>query len=195
MRKLSYKETLRRDFLLRNQNLIGVLYPELKIYGPYLSKDGRYRVVFSNGSTKVTRQYAKVKMEIKLERRLAANETVDHKNENKKDDRYSNLQLLTRRENVVKSHKAGTLSSEAIVKFSKTATERKRRRVRVLGEKNPFARFTDADVMKLRSSFKSGKLSINEIVHTFKVTKRCVTNMLYGVSYSHLANASRSPRS
>ena len=90
----------RRSRLDSNFRLIARLYPGVHtVYGPYLSKDGRYRVVLYDGTRRITRQYAKLKMELKLKRRLHEhNETVDHWDNNKKNDRYSNLRLLTRSE-------------------------------------------------------------------------------------------------
>lgn len=96
---LSKNEQKRREFLLRNHNLLLNLYPNtIKIYGPYLGKDSRYRVVFYDGSKRQTRQYAKIKMEVKLERRIEEPETVDHKDRNTRNDRYSNLQILLKSE-------------------------------------------------------------------------------------------------
>lgn len=97
VRRLSKHELKRRNFLLRNMNLIGSLYPSIKsIYGPYLSDDGRYRVVLYDGTSRKTRQYSKLKMEIKLERLIEEPETVDHDNGNTRDDRYSNLVIRDR---------------------------------------------------------------------------------------------------
>lgn len=92
----------RKKFLERNHNLIVYLYPGVhKVYGPYLSKDKRYRVVLHyTDKSKKTRQFSKLKMEIKLERRIEEPETVDHKDDNFRNDRYSNLQVLNRRDHI-----------------------------------------------------------------------------------------------
>lgn len=87
----------RKEFIRRNMNLIGYLYPGThKVYGPYLNTDGRYRVVLYDGKNRRTRQYCKLKMEIKLEHRIEEPDTVDHKNGKYRDDRYENLQILVR---------------------------------------------------------------------------------------------------
>ena len=90
----------RREWLLANSNLIGSLYPNTrKLYGPYKSvKDSRWRVVIYDGRLRRTRQYAKIKMEVKLERRLGPNETVDHIDRNVTHDRYSNLRVIPRKQ-------------------------------------------------------------------------------------------------
>lgn len=76
-----------------------------KIYKTFIrNSDGRKMVSMRriNGKT-LTRQYAKVLLEIKLGRLLEANETVDHIDGNKSNDDIDNLQLLSRNENAAKS--------------------------------------------------------------------------------------------
>jgi|ERR1044071_2543272 len=78
----------------------------MKVYGPYLRKDGRKHVILYDGKTKKTVSYPKWLMQNLLGRELDSNlETVDHKDEDFTNDSYDNLQLLTRRENIQKSHK------------------------------------------------------------------------------------------
>lgn len=89
----------RKRFIARNHNVIVSLYPNTrKVYGPYLAKDGRYRVLIYDGRHQLTRQYAKLKMEVKLERRIFEPETVDHDDQNTRNDKYSNLVLRNRRD-------------------------------------------------------------------------------------------------
>jgi len=76
----------------------------MKIYGPYLRKDGRKHIVIvHDDGLKQTQSYPRYLMEQHLGRRLLDNETVDHINEDFTDDRLENLQLLTRGENAAKS--------------------------------------------------------------------------------------------
>jgi hypothetical protein len=77
----------------------------LKIYGPYLRKDGRKHIViydFQKGIRK-TKSYPKYIMEKYLGRSLKNNETVDHINNDFTDDRIENLQILSRADNIRKS--------------------------------------------------------------------------------------------
>lgn len=76
----------------------------MKIYGPYLRKDGRKHIVIvHDDGLKQTQSYPRYLMEQHLGRRLLDNETVDHINEDFTDDRLENLQLLARDENAAKS--------------------------------------------------------------------------------------------
>lgn len=77
----------------------------LKIYGPYLRKDGRKHIVIKYlDGRKVCRSYPKYLMELHIGRELTDDETVDHKDDDFTNDDLSNLQILTRRENVLKQH-------------------------------------------------------------------------------------------
>lgn len=89
---------------LKDQYL--VLYPEYKtLYGPYLRKsDNRQMVTIQKQDGKITsKQYAKVLLECKLNRRLSAKETVDHIDGDLTNDSLDNLQLLSLSKNISKS--------------------------------------------------------------------------------------------
>ncbi len=76
----------------------------MRIYGPYLRKDGRKHVVIiHDDGTRQTKSYPRLLMEQYLGRELLEEETVDHINEDFTDDRIENLQLLTREENSAKA--------------------------------------------------------------------------------------------
>lgn len=75
----------------------------MKIYGPYTRKDGRKHVVLvREDGTKTTKSYPRLLMEDFLGRELLPEETVDHINHDKTDDRLENLQILTLSDNVKK---------------------------------------------------------------------------------------------
>ncbi len=81
----------------------------VSIYGPYQRKDKRFHVVLYYGpGIRVTLSYPKFLMEISLGRKLEADETVDHIDENVENNELDNLQILSRAENAYKSSKAGT---------------------------------------------------------------------------------------
>jgi len=81
------------------------LYPEYdKVYGPYIRPDKRKQLFLRNITTQkgYTISWPKAKMEVKLKRKLKKNETTDHKDGDVTNNKYSNLQILTRQENARK---------------------------------------------------------------------------------------------
>ena len=151
------------------------LYPEYnRVYGPYISKaDERSRVVLVGQETKTTRLLGKVVLEVKLERRLSGNETVDHKDNNKKNDHKDNLQVLTRQENAKKSSEGNKYCLGY-----KQPEEHKRN-----GEKNGQAALKNEDVLRLRVQYNKKEVSKKEICQQTGLKERTVRNILNGVSY------------
>ncbi len=77
-----------------------MVYEHCKIYGPYVWRDGRKRVVIVfPDNVKTVISYAKYLMEVHLDRYLDPNlETVDHKDSDFTNDVIDNFQLKTRSE-------------------------------------------------------------------------------------------------
>lgn len=77
----------------------------MKIYGPYIRKDGRSHIciVHDNGK-KQTKSYPRYLMEAYLNRELLPEETVDHINNNFRDNRIENLQILSLSDNAKKQN-------------------------------------------------------------------------------------------
>ena len=76
----------------------------MKIYGPYLRKDGRKHVVIiKEDGKRVTKSYPRFLMEQHLGRELTKEETVDHINNDFTDDRIENLQILSLSANAAKA--------------------------------------------------------------------------------------------
>jgi hypothetical protein len=81
----------------------------MKTYGPYTRKDGRmHMVVVNDDKTKTTISYPKWIMQQQLGRKLSPDETVDHIDDNIFNNNPSNFQILTRKENALKSVKWAT---------------------------------------------------------------------------------------
>jgi hypothetical protein len=82
------------------------LYPDYySVYGPYIRSDGRKIVILYDGWKRTARQYAKVKLEVKLGRRLLKGEEVDHIDNDFTNNKYSNLQVLSTKQNRVKERR------------------------------------------------------------------------------------------
>lgn len=70
--------------------------------GPYLRPDGRkHLIVITANGKKTTLSYPKYLMEVKLQRYLSKDETVDHINRDKTDDRIDNLRVIDRKQHAI----------------------------------------------------------------------------------------------
>lgn len=100
------------------QELITQLYNCKKVYGPYLGKDGRKRCVlyFQKGKT-VSKQYARLLLEVKLGRLLTENEEADHIDEDLKNDSIENLQVLSKEDHKKKSGMISSLRTSQRLKM------------------------------------------------------------------------------
>ena len=76
-----------------------MVYERCTIYGPYEDTDGRKRVnvVFPNG-TMTTIAYARYLVECNIGSYLAVDKEVHHKNEDKTDDSFENLEVKDKTE-------------------------------------------------------------------------------------------------
>ncbi len=75
----------------------------MKIYGPYVRKDGRSHIIYKDKNYTRTQSYPRYIMEEHLGRELDSVEHVDHINNNPSDNRIENLQILSTVENNRKS--------------------------------------------------------------------------------------------
>lgn len=98
------------------------------VYGPVFHKGEGRRFVFlvkeGNKSDRTTLAYARYLMCIELGRVLNREEEVDHKDNNKLNDVLTNLQLLTRPQNIKKSAKPLTMV-KLVCDFCGTSFERR----------------------------------------------------------------------
>lgn len=154
------------------------LYPTEVIYGPYVRKQDKRRiVVIYDGIKRTAKLYAKVKLEIKLGRRLSRQEEVDHKDDNPKNDRFSNLQLLSATKNRQKSVDAST-----IVRYSRSKVGREASSSRIRGESNHQSKFTNKQILAARKDF--AKFSdIERVCSMLGITKKTARSYLSGGFY------------
>lgn len=103
---------------------LGELYPDKKIYGPYVRVDGRSYLVVADiidgsvtrDSKKTSLMVSRAVMEISLGRRLLSDEHVDHINRDHTNDSLNNLQVLSITEHREKSGRENSeLTSKRVV--------------------------------------------------------------------------------
>lgn len=152
------------------------LYTEYdRVTGPYTRASDQRKVVALTGYKKTTtRQLAKVRLEVMLGRRLIEGETVDHKDENHRNDEPQNLQLLSKSENSRKSSIGNKHS------LGRKIPEDQRRK----GENNSRSLISNENVECYRLAFAKGAISKSEIMSQTGMSEKSVRNFLYGDTYS-----------
>ena len=93
----------------------------------YINNDGRRIVhLYKNDKKRSTTQYARYLMSVHLGRMLTSTEHVDHIDEDKTNDNIKNLQILTPKENNLKTHKKPDVKLKCPIcskTFSRTRTQ------------------------------------------------------------------------
>lgn len=84
------------------------------------NKENRKTIILYNGingnnQKRSSTQYARYKLAVNLGRYLTKDETVDHIDNDKTNDDISNLQILSRRDNICKSQKKPPLTSNCFI--------------------------------------------------------------------------------
>ena len=80
------------------------VYDNYKVYGSYVAKDKRLRIVLVNNNNKkdkITVSYPKYLMEVHLNKYLEKDDTVDHIDGDFTNNKLSNLQVLPRKEHAL----------------------------------------------------------------------------------------------
>lgn len=161
------------------------------LHGPYKRKDGRkhvilYRQTRDGRQIRKTISYPKLLIECRIGRKLKSHETADHKDEDFTNNRWKNLQILSRSKNASKSHALGDANTDAWVRYSRSKRGRRKSRLANRGEKNPNSHFSDKDVKRLRKRYAEGKTTMKKIARRYSVSLRSVNSMLKGKTYSHV---------
>ncbi len=155
------------------------LYPEFHtVYGPYIRKDGRKIVILYDGRKRSARQLAKVKLEVKLGRRLYWDEEVDHIDEDPTNDKFSNLQALTKSENASKSKFNGK-------GFSWATGYKQEDHVKRNGSKNGQAKLALGDAAYYRKLFKKGRITLSGMRKETGLNAKSIKHLVTGVTYIH----------
>ena len=118
-------------------------------------------------------QYAKMLLELKLNRRLVFPETVDHIDGNPLNDCITNLQILTLAENCRKS----SLGNSYTKGFKQSEAQKRN------GSKNGKAKFTDEQVLKIREDFVYNNVTKEALINHLQVDRRTIENLLKGSAY------------
>jgi len=83
----------------------------MKIYGPYVRKDGRSHIcIIHDNGKKQTKSYPRYLIEVYLNRELLPEETIDHINNDFTDNRIENLQILSLSDNAKKQQQLNVLN-------------------------------------------------------------------------------------
>lgn len=142
---------LKNDLPKLAKKLSKVYRKPLRIRGPYLCKDGRKRVdiapINSNVGVKSC-LLARVRLEIKIGRKLRKGETVDHKDEDKTNDSYANVQLLTLEANAAKSADA-----KRLIAYQRSVKGRLHNSLRNMGDRNNRSKISNKLALKARRYF------------------------------------------
>jgi hypothetical protein len=156
-------------------------FKTITFYKPYISKEGRKNLNIKMDSKHRLRLLAAWLVEIKYGRKMLPNETVDHIDEDKTNDSIDNLQILTRKDNIIKAHKNGKYneSLKKILLYVKSDANSKNHS----GDKNGSSKISDDKVKYYRQLFCENKISIKEIQKETGMHRRSVENFITGKSY------------
>lgn len=100
-------------------NLADHPFSEYYLYVSLDKKRGRKIAILINGKLRMTMLLSRYLMSISLGRILSPDETVDHIDGDKANDSLDNLQILSRRENIIKWHKQNECNCEQGHSFKK----------------------------------------------------------------------------
>lgn len=162
---------------------------KVRVLGPYIWKKNGRKIIDVKGAPSDsglnrTMQLARARLEVKLGRRLLAGETVDHIDDDCKNDAYDNLQLLSHVKNSGKRSAQAKLNA---ANAHRTPEARALNSLRQQGVKNPQSKFSTKQVKVFRRKYKAGLIDLADIKTQSGVSStRTVVDMLEGKTYSSI---------
>lgn len=150
----------------------------MKVYGPYLAKDNRKRVVIlHDDGTRTTKSYPRVLLEAVLGRELLPDETVDHIDGDCTNDSLENLRILSRAENAAHAWVTGNSKPKPMSNVNKEM-----HRKMMQGSKNILSKFTEEQVRDLRGR-KMYYGCIKDWMIEFNVSRKTIYSILNNKTY------------
>ena len=91
---------------------------------------------------------------------------VNHKDGNKSNNHYSNLEWVTPSENILHAYRTGLKSNK--------------------GDKHPKSKLSEKLVLNLRERFKNEKLKYSDVAKEYNVRATTISKAVRGITFSHI---------
>ena len=172
-----------RFYIPSIEALVPLYGANVRLRGPYHWKTGN-RILYDifDGRKFTTVQAAKLILEVKLGRRLAEGETVDHIDEDCENDNPENLQILSLSENARKSA-LNSSNFNHIHAWMKTEDGKQSLSARASGTKNGMSKLTETDVQSMRSRVPYHGI-IRDLMQEYDVSRSTIQSILKYKSYN-----------
>lgn len=157
------------------------LYDGICIRDEHINSEGRNVISFKLNGKWSQRQTSAFRLEAYLNRKLAKDETVDHIDDDKTNDDISNLQVLSRSENISKAWANGVYAknTKLFVDYLNSDANIES----VSGELNGMAKLTNEQVVLYRNTHKQGLITKSQIIVETGMCRRSIENMLNCKTY------------
>lgn len=146
----------------------GEVYSEIsnKILKHSICRNGYHTIVLYQGKKRINTSVHQLVATVYIDPKPADNYQVDHKDGNKDNNHYSNLEWVTFTENIRRGWKLGLYKAKP-------------------GENNSMATYSDELVIKILIELKNG-VNINDVCVNFNVNRNFIYRLLSGKTRQHL---------